>query len=82
MSKTIEGIYSNGKIQLSETPDDIRVIVSFLPQGAVDLKEHGIDKVQAAELRARFACFAEDWQSPEMRIYDNYDEEKAKLQKQ
>lgn len=84
MSKTIEGIYSNGKIELSETPDDIRegtrVIVSFLPQGAINLSEHGIDKAQAAELRARFACFTEDWESPEMSIYDNYDEEKAKLE--
>ena len=34
MSKTVEGIYSNGKIELSETPsndisDGTRVIVSF-----------------------------------------------------
>ena len=84
MSKTIKGIYRAGKIELSETPNDIcegtRAIVTFLPPGAVDLKEHGIDKTQAAELRARLACFAEDWESPEMDIYDNYDEEKAKLQ--
>ena len=57
-----------------------RVVVTFLPPGAVDLREHGIDKAQAAELRARLACFAEDWESPEMSVYDNYDEEKAKLQ--
>ena len=84
MSKTIEGIYRNGKIELSETPSDVsegtRVVVTFLPPGAVDLREHGIDKAQAAELRARLACFAEDWESPEMDVYDNYDEEKAKLQ--
>ena len=81
---TIEGIYRNGKIELSETPSDVcegaRIIVAFLPPGSVDLQEHGIDKAQAAELRARLACFAEDWESPEMNIYDNYDEEKAKLQ--
>ncbi|MDE0401751.1 MAG: hypothetical protein OYL97_10785 [Candidatus Poribacteria bacterium] len=47
--------------------------------GNIDLREHGISKAQAAELRARLACFAEDWESPEMDIYDNYDEEKAKL---
>ena len=84
MSKTIEGIYRDGKIDLSETPNDVcegtRVIVTFLPPGSMDLREHGIDKAQAAELRARLACFAEDWESPEMDIYDNYDEEKSKLQ--
>ena len=86
MSTTIEGIYRNGKIELSETPSDVcegtRAIVAFIPPGSVDLGEHGIDKAQAAELRARLACFAEDWESPEMNIYDNYDEEKAKLQMQ
>lgn len=50
--------------------------------GTIDLRERGIDEAQAAELRARLACFAEDWESPEMDIYDNYDEEKAKLQTQ
>ena len=86
MSTTIEGIYRDGKIELSEAPKDIcegtRVIVTFLPPGSIDLREHGIDKAQAAELRARLACFAEDWESPEMSVYDNYDEEKAKLQTQ
>ena len=84
MSKTIEGVYRNGKIELSETPNDVdegtRVVVTFLSPGAIDLRERGIDKVQAAEMRARLASFAEDWESPEMNIYDNYDEEKAKLQ--
>ena len=48
--------------------------------GSIDLRERGIDEAQAAEMRARLASFAEDWESPEMDIYDNYDEEKAKLQ--
>jgi hypothetical protein len=39
----------------------------------VDLRAHGIDEAQAAELRARLATFAEDWESPEMDMYDNYD---------
>ena len=85
MSRTIEGIYRDGKVELSETPsdvlDDTRVVVTFLPPGAIDLREHGIDRAQAADLRARFACFIEDWESPEMSVYDNYDEEKAKLEK-
>ncbi len=85
MSKTIEGIYRDGKIELSETPDDIcegtRVIVTFLSPGSIDLRERGIDETQAADLRARFSTFVEDWESPEMSIYDNYDKEKAKLEK-
>ena len=84
MSKTIEGVYRKGKIELSETPNDMdegtRVVVTFLSLGSIDLREHGISKAQAGELRARLVCFAEDWESPEMDIYDNYDEEKAKLQ--
>ena len=48
--------------------------------GNIDLRERGIDEAQAAEMRARLASFAEDWESPEMDAYDNYDEEKAKLQ--
>ena len=48
--------------------------------GNIDLRERGIDEAQAAEMRARLASFAEDWESPEMDVYDNYDEEKAKLQ--
>ena len=85
MPTTIEGIYCDGKIELLETPSDMcedtRVVVTFLPPGSIDLRERGIDEAQAANLRARFATFAEDWESPEMSIYDNYDEEKAKLQK-
>ena len=45
--------------------------------GYVDLRAHGIDGAQAAELRARLVTFAEDWESPEMDIYDNYDVVKA-----
>ena len=48
--------------------------------GNIDLRERGINEAQAAEMRARLASFAEDWESPEMDVYDSYDEEKAKLQ--
>jgi hypothetical protein len=44
-----------------------------------DLQTRGIDEAQAAELRARLATFAEDWDSPEMDIYDEYDVAHAKL---
>lgn len=71
--KTIKGIYRDGKVELQETPSDIdeaRVIVTFLPEGTVNLSEYGIDDRQAASLRARLAAFAEDWEAPEMVAYD------------
>ena len=72
---TIEGIYRDGKIELLKTPSDMcdgtPVIVTFLPTNAIDLQERGIDEAQAADIRARLASFAEDWENPEMNAYDN-----------
>ena len=34
----------------------------------IDLRSRGIDAAQAAEIRAKFATFAEDWDDPEMDI--------------
>ncbi len=83
MLKSVEGIYRDGKIELSDLPkdvrDDTRVIVTFLETNHVDLRERGIDAAQAAELRAQLGTFAEDWNSPEMVAYDDYDAAKAKL---
>jgi len=59
--------------------EDTQVIITFLSNNEVDLREHGIGEEQAAELRARLAPFAEDWNSPEMDIYDNYDSAKSAL---
>ena len=75
MSTTIEGIYRYGKVELSEIPSDMckdtPVIVTFLPVNAIDLQKRGIDEAQAADIRARLVSFAEDWENPEMSIYDN-----------
>ncbi len=83
MLKSISGLYRNGKVELSEVPDkvpeDTRVIVTFLESGTTDLRTRGIDKSQAADLRARLHTFAEDWDSSDMAIYDDYDGAKAKL---
>ena len=84
MSTTIQGVYRDGKIELSTTPlnvsDDTPVIVTFLASNSINLRERGIDKAQAAVLRGRLATFAEDWESPEMNAYDNYEEAKSNLQ--
>jgi len=83
MLTAIQGIYRDGKIQLTEVPrdvdDDTPVIVTFLTSGIVNLAARGIDEEQAADLRARLTTFAQEWDSPEMDIYDNYDAAKSNL---
>ncbi len=83
MLVSVQGIYRNGAIELAEQPtnitDDTRVIVTFLTPATIDLRTRGIGEDQAAELRERLAAFAEEWDSPEMSLYDNYDAAKAKL---
>ena len=83
MLTTIEGVYRGGKIELLETPREARdgtpVIVTFLASNSVNLRDRDIDEAQAADLRARLATFAEDWESPEMSIYNDYDAAESKL---
>lgn len=70
---TVEGVYRNGQIELPTLPTDIgqsRVLVTFLEPVEVDLAARGIEQGQAADLRARLSAFAEDWERPEMDIYD------------
>lgn len=74
MLKTIEGVYRGGRVELLEpVPEGAsgRVIVTFLSETeSVDLAERGINRQDAADLRKRLAAFAEDWQRPEMDVYD------------
>ncbi len=81
MLTTVEGIYRNGRVELAENPnnamDGMRVIVTFVDANTIDLASQGIDTAQAEILRTNLATFSEDWNSPEMSIYDNYDTAKA-----
>jgi hypothetical protein len=73
MLKSVEGIYRDGKIELLEPldePDGSRVIVTSIRSGSGDLRQRGMEAPQAADLRRRLASFAEDWDRPEMDIYD------------
>jgi hypothetical protein len=74
MFTTIEGIYRDGKVELLHAPASVkaaRVLVTFLPdQGSIDLRAKGIDAEQAAELRWGFGAAAEDWDQPEMDVYN------------
>jgi hypothetical protein len=74
MVTSVEGIYRNGKVELEQPLDAAegsRVIVTWVgPPPHVDLKERGINEKQAADMRRRLAVFAEDWDRPEMDVYD------------
>ncbi len=68
---TIEGIYKNGQIILTETPVEVnesKVLITFLDTKEINLQKRGIDKSQASELRAKLSPMAEDWNLPEMDV--------------
>jgi hypothetical protein len=75
MLRSVEGIYRDGKVELLETPPDVttaKVIVTFLPpRGPVDLKDLGITPEEAEEMRWRLQAFAEDWDRPDMDVYND-----------
>jgi hypothetical protein len=74
MVKSVEGVYRNGKVELSEpapVQGESRVIITFLANGPdIDMSARGIDSKQAADLKARLKAFEEDWRRPEMDAYD------------
>jgi hypothetical protein len=45
----------------------------------LDLESRRINAEQAADLRARLAAFANEWDSPEMADYDDYEANRRKL---
>lgn len=81
MLVSVEGVYRNGHIELTENPNNVPegtlVIVTFVRSNDIDLASQGIDREQAKTLRVSLATFADDWNSPEMSVYDNYDATKA-----
>ncbi len=83
MLKAIQGVFRHGKVELVEEPrgigENTPVVVTFLSPGKVDLGQEGISLEQASDLRTRLAQFAEDWDRPEMDLYDDYDAAKSSL---
>lgn len=83
MPISVEGVYRNGRVELTENPTNIPegtcVIVTFVNSNDINLESQGIDREQAKLLQASLASFSNDWESPEMSIYDNYDAAKADL---
>ncbi len=80
--KSVEGTFRDGKVELSELPDDVRedapVIVTFVESDSVNLEHHGISEAQAEKLRDTLAVSAEEWESLEMGAYDDYAAAKAR----
>jgi hypothetical protein len=83
MSRTFHGVYRNGRVELLEEPTgnlkEGPVLITFLEAGEVDLRTRNIDQKQAATLRVQLNSFAEEWESPEMEMYDDYDTSKSNL---
>jgi hypothetical protein len=69
---TIEGIYKNGQVVLSEMPNlsESKVLITFLATQEINLAERGINETQAFELKSKLSSIANDWNDPEMDIYD------------
>ena len=64
--------------------NDTPVIVTFLTptvylRDYVRKRRFRIDQEQAAELRERLTTFVEDWNNPEMDVYDDYESAKSRL---
>ncbi len=76
MLTNITGIYRGGKVEFKEfpmnIPDETQVVVTFIGRGHINLQARGINQAQAEELRSKLTMFAEDWDSPEMSIYDDF----------
>lgn len=70
---TVEGVYSNGRVEFSTIPPSVnqtKVLVTFIELNEIDLATRGINEEQAVDLSARLSAFAEEWNRPEMDVYD------------
>lgn len=74
MLQSVQGVFRDGKVEFTEPVPRIeqaRVLITFLPEsGPIDLQKLRIDTTAAVELRSRFGLIAEDWERPEMDVYD------------
>ncbi len=58
------------RIQTLQTELEELIGRSSAETNLIELQDRGINKIQATDLRARLAAFAEDWDRPEAAIYD------------
>jgi predicted DNA-binding antitoxin AbrB/MazE fold protein len=85
MPTVIDAVYEDGVLKPLASADlknhqRYRVTLEAVAESdGESLTARGIGEEQAAELRARLEAFAEDWESEEMSIYDDYDAAKSRL---
>ena len=83
MSQQLTGIYRQGYIELREKPchlsDETQVFITLSESHDLPLNTQEITPEQAQQLRHSLASFAEEWNSPEMSIYDDYDAAKLTI---
>jgi hypothetical protein len=76
MIQTIEGVFRNGKVELSELPKDLndaRVIVTFLPTDLGPPDGPSFTPEELVELRGKLQAWEDDWNAPGMEAYDEYE---------
>ena len=64
------GIYQTPAEVLNDALDALDQRNNLVPTVSVDLNSRGINEQQAADLRQRLKPFADDWDRPEMDVYD------------
>ena len=74
MLEAVEGIFRDGRVELREAPpnrQEARVIVTFLPPDSGDTAPAPpLSPADAQDLRLRLRSFTEDWDRPDMDVYD------------
>ena len=75
MPDSVQGSFRDGRIELLDSPPSDagdRVLVTFLliEKGRVHLRSRGLGPHDATDLRRRLATFEDDWNRPEMDLYD------------
>ena len=68
-NETLQLIRAYEALPLLEKESFVRELLQRL--ALVELQSRGINETQAADLRARLKTVAEDWDRPEMSIYDD-----------
>jgi hypothetical protein len=76
MIQSVEGVFRNGRVEISEEPVNIRearVIVTFLPDAIGPAGGPSFTREEVADLRGKLAAWEEDWNAPGMEAYDDYE---------
>lgn len=76
MTRSVRGVYHDGKVELLEQPKDItdaQVIVTFLLTTPDQVGSPQLAPAELAELRGKLAAWEEDWNAPGMEDYDDYE---------